>query len=320
MRRVLVAALAALVLPSAALAAGPSYVAQGGLGVLAKNGKNRFVAVSTGGRTAIVRVAVHGGTVRGSTTLDGEWGIPQPTFSAAHLEGLTRDGQTLVVATRDAIPTRFALIDTRSMRVRDTFELPGRFAYDALSPDGKTLYLTEYVDADDASRYVVRAYDLERERLVPGRIADRTQRGWVMAGFASTRTTSSDGRWVYTLFMRPGGYPFIHALDTVARSAHCIGLPWGAATDQGALATMKMTLVNGERELALNWKSGRPWLTVDASTWRITHVRPDGFPWVWTLGGAGAAILAVLAAALALTSGRLRWRTGSKGPLAAPSA
>ena len=48
MRLVVVTALAALLLPTAALAAGPSYVAKGGLGVLSHDGKYRFVAVSDG--------------------------------------------------------------------------------------------------------------------------------------------------------------------------------------------------------------------------------------------------------------------------------
>jgi hypothetical protein len=175
--------------------------------------------------------------------------------------------------------------------------LDGRFAYDALSPDGKTLYLVQYVDPVNISRYVVRAYDLEDHRLLPGRIADKTQLGWAMEGFAVTRATSDDGRWVYTLFMRPGGYPFIHALDAVNGTAHCIGLPWHGR-DQGALAAMRMTLVNGGTALALHWKSGRPWLTVQTGTWRITHARPGGFAWAWTIGGAGAAVLLVLAAGL----------------------
>jgi hypothetical protein len=299
MRRLVVAALAALVLPSAALAAGPSYVAQGGIGILGKGGKDRFVAVSAGGSTAIARIAVHGGAVRGWVQLDGEWGIPQPTFSAGRLEGLTRDGERVIVGTvGGTYPSQFAVVNTRNLRLIDRFTLDGRFAYDALSPDGRTLYLSEYVDVDNAGRYVVRAYDLEHHRLVPGRIADKTQPGWVMEGFAVTRATSADGRWVYTLFMHPGGYPFVHALDTVNARAHCIGLPWNG--DQGALQNMRMKLVDGERELAVNWKSGRPWLTVNTGTWRITHFRAGGFPWGWTLAGAGAAIVALLAAGLVL--------------------
>ena len=249
-------ALAALLLPAAALAAGPSYVAQGGLGVLSHDGKYRFVAVSTGANTAIERVAVHGGAVSGWATLDGDYGIPQPTMRPGQLEGLSRDGKQLLVGTVGLqSPTRFAVIDTRNLRVRDRFAIPGSFAYDALSPDGKTLYLTQYVDRDNASRYVVRAYDLEHGRLLPGRIADKAQASWVMEGFATTRTTSGDGRWVYTLFMRPGGYPFVHALDTVRGVAHCIGLPW-TASDQAPLMGMRMTLADGGSKLALDWKSG----------------------------------------------------------------
>ena len=58
-------------------------------------------------------------------------------------------------------------------------------------------------------------------------IADKRQAGWLMAGLpgrprhelrtaaGSTRSTSS-----------PNNYPFVHALDTVSRTAVCIGLPW----------------------------------------------------------------------------------------------
>jgi hypothetical protein len=304
MRRVVAIVVAALVLPSSALAAGPSYVALGGLGILSNDGKNRFVALPTGGGTAIARIAVDGGAVHGWATLDGEWGIPQPTFSATRLEGLTRDGKRLIVGSvGSASPTRFAVINTQNLRVRESFLLDGQFAYDALSPDGKTLYLTQYVDADNTSRYVVRAYDLEQQRLVPGRVADKTQRGWVMEGFAVTRATSADGRWVYTLFMRPGGYPFVHALDTVKGAAHCIGLPWRAGK-QDALINMQMTLAKGEDALALHWKSGKPWLSVDTATWRITHPTASSFPWRWVVISA-AGLLGLLV--VAGTMGRRRF-------------
>ena len=48
-----------------------------------------------------------------------------------------------------------------------------------------------------------------------------------MDGYPLTRVTSADGRWVYTLYQNGGvgGYPFVHALDTVRGVAHCIGVP-----------------------------------------------------------------------------------------------
>src|ERR1051325_10314592 len=99
-----------------------------------------------------------------------------------------------------------------------------------------------------------------------------------MEGFATTRTASGDGRWVYTLFMRSGGYPFVHALDTVRGVAHCIGLPW-TASDQGPLMSMRMALVDHGSKLSLDWKGGERWLAVDTGTWRITHPSTSSFPW-----------------------------------------
>jgi hypothetical protein len=209
---------------------------------------------------------------------------------------LTRDGKRLIVGSVGSVsPSRFAVINTQNLRVRENFSLDGHYAYDALSPDGKMLYLTQYVDADNASRYVVRAYDLEQQRLLPGRVAEKAQRGWVMEGFAVTRATSADGRWAYTLFMRPGGYPFVHALDTVKGAAHCIGLPWRAGK-QDALINMQMTLAKGEDALALHWKSGKPWLSVDTTTWRITHPTLSSFPWRWVVISA-TGLLGLLAVA-----------------------
>src|SRR5205085_2238306 len=76
------------------------------------------------------------------------------------------------------------------------------------------LYLIQHVSATNLDRYLVREYDLFADRLLPGAIADRTQRGWVMQGAPLARATSANGRFVYTLYQNPGGYPFVHALDT----------------------------------------------------------------------------------------------------------
>jgi len=294
---------------SAAAADGqPGYAAQGGLGVLARDGQTRFVAVTTGTGTAIERVRVHGGAVVGWTALDGSWGIPTVTFSPQGAEGLTRDGKRLiVVATGAWSPTEFAVLSTRDFRVLDRFSLEGNFAYDALSPDGSILYVIQHISATNANRYVVRAYDLEHGHLLPGRIADKTQRSWVMEGSPLTRTTSADGRWVYTMYSRPGGYPFIHALDTVQGVAHCIGLPWTGG--QAALTNIRLGIRDGK--LAVHWKSGRAWLAVNTTNWRITHVKPGAFPWAWVFAGTGSVLLVLLAFGGAVLRARHR---GAEGP------
>jgi hypothetical protein len=124
----------------------------------------------------------------------------------------------------------------------------------------------------------VRAYDIASNTLLPGRVADRTQKNWVMEGYPISRALSADGRWVYTLYGNPNGFPFVHALDTVRGVAHCVGLPWRGS--QNAVYNMRLALRRGS--LAVHWMSGRPWLRMDTVSWRLSSDHGAGFPW-WTL-------------------------------------
>jgi len=303
------AAFAFLAFACVALADGQTqYVTQGGLGVTAPDGKTRYVAVVARNGTVIERIRVANGAVVSWTGLSGFWGIPAPIPTASGGEGLTRDGKRLIIATTGSDSTQFAVLGARFLRVLDRFTLNGNFAYDALSPDGSTLYLIQHVDLSDSTRYVVRAYDLKTHTLRPGRIADKTQQGWVMAGYAAARATSGDGHWVYTLYTRPGGYPFVHALDTVSGVAHCTGLPWHG--NQGPLMTSRLRLGDNGKTLALRLKGGRTWIAMNTANWRLTHVQPSGgSSWRWPLAGAGA-VAVLLALGFAVL--RLR-RRGSVG-------
>jgi hypothetical protein len=122
-----------------------------------------------------------------------------------------------------------------------------------------------------------------------------------MQGSPLTRATSPDGRFVYTLYQNPGGYPFVHALDTVRGVAHCIGIPW--AGSDNAVWNMQLAVRNGGRTLAIHWRSGRRYLLMDTRTWRVS---PDGgaFPWLVVLAAAVGALAA--AAAVLLLLGRRR--------------
>jgi hypothetical protein len=247
-----------------------------------------FVAIpGFAGETTLIESIGSDGSVWNWPSFKGSWGIPMITYRDP--AGLSRDGRTLVVQTlTSGSPTSFLVLNTRTMRVREQFTLKGNYSFDALSPDASKLYLIQRVDANNYSRYIVRAYDLSTHTLLRGRIADRTQKGWVMQGDAMTRTTSLGGRWVYTLYMNQGGTPFIHALDTVKGVAHCIGIPWASA-DQGGLGNVVLTL-HGKR-LAVHWRSGRRWLNVDTATWRLAPDSGARFPWRWL--GLGLGVFAV---------------------------
>jgi len=266
LRRLVV--LAALVLPSSALAAYPTpYAQQGKPGVLSGDGTLRFVAYDApGATTTLATIRVSDGSRVTSSTIAGSFGIPMLTYNGV-AGGLSHDGETLVLQSVGLPPTtQFKVVGTGDLAVRDTITLKGLFGYDALSPDAKTLYLIQRRSSRDVDHYVVRAYDLTTHALVPGRIADRTQKSWVMQGRATARATTADGRWVYTLYQNPGGYPFVHALDTVKGVAHCIGLPW-PATDTNQLAINTMRLAIEGQKLRVGH-----YATIDRRTWRVERL------------------------------------------------
>jgi hypothetical protein len=267
LRRLVV--LAALVLPSSALAAYPTpYAQQGNPGVLSTDGAVRFVAYDApGATTTLAAVSASDGSRLRSSTLPGSFGVPMLTYNGV-AGGLSHDGKTLVLQSVGLPPKkRFTIVGTDDLAARDTIALSGLFGYDALSPDAKTLYLIQRKSSTDYDHYVVRAYDLALHTLLPGRIADRTQKTWVMQGRATARATTADGRWVYTLYQNPGGYPFVHALDTVKGIAHCIGLQW-PATDVNQFALNDMRLSIQGRLLKVG-----DYATIDRMTWKVKKLQ-----------------------------------------------
>ncbi len=242
-----------------AAAAGPTPgFAQGG--IVAPNGLVRYVAVPRAGKTFVKAVRVSDGKMLRSTTLRGMYGVPLVAYDGTS-GGVTRDGKRLLLETDGtSAPTRFVVLSTRNLKVQQAFALPGLWAYDALSPDGKTVFLTQVLSFTDKLRYVVRAYDLGLHRLVNGAIADKSEPG-AMTGYPISRVASPDGVWAYTLYQRPGAQPFIHALNTRDRVAHCIDLAWKGNPDD--IGSVRLTLSPDGKLLVVRSDSdGKALLTV----------------------------------------------------------
>jgi hypothetical protein len=306
-RALLVFAAALLLAPFALADAGPDPgVLQAGTGITGANGEVRFVTVPAASLTALEAISTHGGQILNSTLIRGGWGVPLVDYSGS-VGGLSTNGKTLVLGqtgfgtcnpqgcTLLRHATRFQVINPKTLRPRATVTLPGDYAFDALSPNGQRLYLIQHLSAANANKYIVRAYDLKRRRLLPGAIADRTQRGWLMQGTPMARSTSASGRYVYTLYANPGGYPFVHALDAVAGRAHCIGIPWTSETTQGDLDSLKLS-ADG-RQLSIGTRAdAQTYFTLDTRTYRVTPftAAPHGFRW-WTLSFLALVILPGLA-------------------------
>jgi hypothetical protein len=189
--------------------------------------------------------------VQSALRLAGRYGIPGADFNGT-ATGLSADGRTLVLeqfsATGRVQPTHLVVLSTRPLTVRKRILLSGWATVDAISPSGRWLYLIRYPSPSDPTRYEVRAYDIPNGKLIRDPIVDPHDRGEQMSGFAVSRVMSPDGRWAYTLYGRPSGGPFVHALDTVGVRAVCIDLPALAQSDFGS----------GRLELA----PGTDWLRV----------------------------------------------------------
>jgi hypothetical protein len=264
----LVVAAAFAVVPAAFAAFPGPYAVQGGQGILGKDGSLRFVAAKSAEGTLVSAISTKDKSVQMSRTLDGALGVVTLSPSGPG-EGLLRDGSAFVLQTLGfSATTQFVLLRTSDLATQDRFTLKGTFAFDALSPNGSMLYLIQHKTVNDVEHYIVRAYNLRTHTLLPTRIADKTQKRWVMQGWAVNRTTSADGRWVYTLYANPGGYPFVHALDTVARVAHCVGVPWPQTADQGEVWSFTLAL-KGNR-LALVQPNQSVYRYINTKSWRLS--------------------------------------------------
>ncbi len=267
-RSSMLAAVLALALTGVAAAVGPALPnIEGSVGA---NEVSYATALHGANTTVTKRVE---GKVVAHVTLAGGWGIPIVTLTRFDHGGLSPNGRTLVLGD-DVHPdgtlrssSRFAVLDTGTLALDQTIALHGDYSFDALSPAGRWLYLIHHVASGD-NRYQVRGYDLQTGTLLPRVIADKRQAGWLMAGYPVSRATSPGGRFVYTLYQQSGNYPFVHALDTVNRTAICIGLPWQWAGQDAAIATAKLTLAGH----ALRIAGGKSGFVLDTRTFRVTKL------------------------------------------------
>jgi hypothetical protein len=260
-RTLLVAALLLVAAPTAAAADGlpVGNVDVGREGVTVPGAADRIVALTGRSSTLVERIETDGGRVQSTLRLKQPLTVPGVALDGT-ADGRSYDGRTVVLIRprgRGEFPirrTRLVVLSVRPLRVQRRITLRGDFSFDALSPDGKRMFVVNYVDPQDPRKYVVRSYDLERGRFDRGAIVDAREPDEDMRGYPVTRVTTQDGRWAYTLY-DGGGEPFVHALDTRDRKAFCIDLPMLAGTEDPyqltlALGPGALSVLDGERPVA----------------------------------------------------------------------
>jgi len=270
-RRVLAIVAAGVVctLGAAAPASGdggpPRGAVEGGNGIA--HGPVRYAAVTIGNWTSVQVINRSGGRVLRYVGVKGGWGIPFVAVDAGS-DALLRDGRTLVLAEVTYGRTlrqrsSFMFVDMKRMRVVRRIHLPGHMTFDAISPDAKFLYLTEYVSPQDFTAYRVRAFDLKANRLLPKIVSDRRSWETTMQGWPISRA-NRDG-WAFTLYAT-GGRPFIHALDTRHVEAVCIDLPW--KQEPRKIYGYRLRF-DGDGHLVVRGPRGRALVTVDRENLRV---------------------------------------------------
>jgi hypothetical protein len=328
-RRLVVPLVAAFAVASStsatAAAAGSGDISLYGIpasdGVTAARSPYRFVTIYAERTTVTAKIATAGGRVVASLSRPHGYVVPAVADDGSGT-GLSADGRTLIlVRSRVRFPqavTRFAVVDAVRMRVNRYLRLRGDFSLDAISPDGNTLYLIQHKSKNPLN-YAVRAYDVSAQTLYPKPIVDPREPDEAMRGYAVRRAMSPDGRWAYTLY-RGGEHPFIHALDTVGRTARCIDLPETTtlSEDPGAL---DLRVQRGGRRLTVI-DAGDAVVHVDTHTFvaRPAPVVPytapvqdgdeGGGPSAAAMGGTGFGVLLLAAAAMLAVRRRRRSAEG----------
>jgi hypothetical protein len=293
---------------------------QGGGGVASSDGAHRFVSFIDGRRTIVAKLDAHDATVKRYGTIKGRFSVPIVAYDGSG-SGLSADGSTLVlIRDRTRIPqkqTKMVVLDAKRLKVLRHITLQGDFSFDAVAPDGSTMYLVNYLSLSrrsfDPTVYKVRAFDLAAGKLLRAPVVDPNNPGEKMGGLPVTRTMSADGRWAYTLYAG-GAHPFVHAIDTNARTARCIDLD--ALTAREDLFSLKLRLDAGGSRLNVVSRT-KPLLAIDTTSFAVTKPAPvrapgahgpaatgDG-PAAWLIAAlVGAAVLAA-AGLLAVTRGPL---------------
>ncbi|HJS95006.1 MAG TPA: hypothetical protein VJ741_12140 [Solirubrobacteraceae bacterium] len=252
--------------PGALAAGGPVAPVQNSYIGMAGN-PYRYGAFDANGNTVVKEREAGAGPAVSGLRLHGHYGIPGIDYSGS-MTGLSADGRTLILA---HIPvgsprtTRLLVLDTPQLAVRTRLTFPGWSTVDAISPDGRWLYLIHY-PSSDLTKYEVLAYDLPAHRLLPQPVVDPRERDEAMTGIPINRVMGARGQWAYTLYMRPSGVPFIHALDTTHHRAVCIDLRPLANVD---ISSAHLVLLPGGTTLQVDI-DGSSRAAIDTRTFRVS--------------------------------------------------
>ena len=220
-----------------------------------------------------------GATLR-TLRLPGYYQLP-PADSAGVPGGLSQNGQWLVLES-SSVPgsTNLLLVDTSYAKPPQQIHLNGDFTFDAVSNDGKRIFLIEHVSS---THYFVRRFDVGMGQLDPAVIIDKADGGAAMAGLRLSGVASQDGQWLYSVYIRQDQSAFIHALNLDDSGlAFCVDLPGsGYAADSNEFHWSLALSPDGGHLYAANGATG---IVADLAT---DQNSPPAITRIANIGGGG---------------------------------
>jgi hypothetical protein len=202
-------------------------------GVTSPDWSTLYVAAQNDGKTRVLALDIDSGQTLRESTLDGSYGLPMITPDSV-MGGLSPDGRWLALTARSGRQqTQFVVLDTAFKQQPRQVVLDGYFLFDGLNNSGSSLFLTEILGDDPATKYLVRRYDLAKGMLDPKVIVEKGEEDEpIMSGVRQTAVASKQGDWLYSLYVDASHGPFIHALPiNDPQFAFCIDLPTSSKDD-----------------------------------------------------------------------------------------
>jgi hypothetical protein len=216
--------------------------------------RSRYWTVETSDRTTVRGIEPTTGVDQIAFSIDGRWSVPAAYGPAP--SGLSASGKWMVLVAPpvpinvSGVLNRFAVVDLTRKRIDHIVNANGDVGFDAVSDDGKNLYLVEHLVP--APHYAVRVASFNGTGLLGGVLGQiKTAEPEVMNGlYHASVAVGAD--WFLSLYSNPVHGPFIHALNTTQLYAQCIlNIPdvpvalrpaWSMVQDP---AHLKLYAVNG---------------------------------------------------------------------------
>ena len=195
------------------------------IGTPASDWSHYYIVTPRFGSAQLKAIDPTSGRTIAQTTIAAGYTLPNVAFQGP-TAGLSPNGQWLALTSKSraagAITTNFLVGSSALTDPFKTIHLKGDFVFDALSNDGKSLYLIQKLG--DPNRYQVRLYDVSTSFLAPQPVVDKREPNEPMNGIRSDSLADPAGNHVYTVYARQAG-PFIHALPLDQPIAWCVDLP-----------------------------------------------------------------------------------------------